>query len=181
MGITIKAATQDDVPVIADLHVRGWQGAYGGIIDQNYLDSLTTQTREEQWAEWLLDNITLIAYDDETPVGFIAFGKVQTAPPGQSSVRPLYVSEIYGIYILPERYRSGIGRVLMREAALRLKKEKKTSLCLWVLEKNERGKNFYEAMGGQRIGKHMIEIGPTKAKEICYGWRDTSALIDADN
>lgn len=180
MDITIRHAAQDDVPVIADLHVRGWQGAYGGIIDQEYLDSLTQETREEQWAEWLLDNTTLIAYDGDTPAGFIAFGKVQTAPPGQSSVRPLYVSEIYGIYVLPEFYRHGIGRALMREAAALLKAEKKTSLCLWVLDKNERGKKFYEAMGGQRIGKHTIEIGPTKAKEICYGWRDTSALISAE-
>lgn len=177
MSLDIRQAEEDDAGTIAALHVAGWQGAYGGIVDQAYLDSMSVEEREAQWKEWLPGNTTLIAYQDEQPTGFISFGQVQTAPPGQSGIRPLYVSEIYALYILPEHFRQGAGRALMHEAASRLLEDKKKSLCLWVLDKNDRGKKFYDALGGQRIGKQMIDIGPTKAKEICYGWRDISVLI----
>jgi hypothetical protein len=50
-------------------------------------------------------------------------------------------------------------------------------MCLWVLDGNQRGKAFYQAMGGQKLGGKMIEIGPSSLKEICYGWRDLSLLI----
>jgi hypothetical protein len=33
-------------------------------------------------------------------------------------------------------------------------------------------------MGGQRVGKKMIEIGPTKAKEMCYGWRYIDIILE---
>ena len=175
----IIKAEQGDIPAIARIHVEGWKGAYGGIIDQAHLDGITIEERAAQWKEWLPNNTTLLACQDDKPIGFIAFGKVQTPPPGTSSIRPLYTSEIYGLYLLPEYYRQGIGRALMQAACTTLLEQKHKSMCLWVLDKNDRGKGFYEAMGGQRIGKHMIEIGPTKAKEICYGWRDITPVSSA--
>ena len=51
-------------------------------------------------------------------------------------------------------------------------------MCLWVLDKNKRGCSFYEAIGGKRVGKKMVEIGPNKLKEVCYGWRDINKIID---
>jgi hypothetical protein len=64
----------------------------------------------------------------------------------------------------------------MRGAAQSLAALKHKSLCLWVLEKNERAANFYKKLGGERCGKKDIEIGPTTAREICFGWRDTARL-----
>jgi hypothetical protein len=32
-------------------------------------------------------------------------------------------------------------------------------------------------MGGQRIGKKVVEIGGRNVKEACFGWRDTAPLI----
>ena len=43
--ISIRPATTKDIPIIAGLHIEGWKGAYGGIVDQEYLDSLTIEKR----------------------------------------------------------------------------------------------------------------------------------------
>lgn len=175
----IRPATPEDNVAIATLHIAGWQGAYGGIISQAYLDSLNLEERAARWRDILEKNetTTLIALDDAGKgAGFVSFGKLMTAPPGTSSLRPLYSSEILAIYLLPEHYRKGLGTLLMREAVNGLKEQKHNSLCLWVLEKNDRARKFYESFGGQRVGKKMITIGPDSVKEICYGWRDLSSF-----
>lgn len=174
----IRPATIDDVPSIAALHVAGWQGAYGGIVDQAYLDSLSIEQRKADWQKWLASGETtvFIAEKDGRPGGFIAYGRTKTPPPGSSNIRPTHSAEIYGLYLHPDFWRQGMGRALLQAAAVDLRDKKHKSLCLWVLDGNARGKSFYESMGGQRIGKHMITIGPDDLKEICYGWRDTAPL-----
>jgi len=176
---SIRLATQDDIPAISKLHIVGWHGAYGGMVDQSYLDGLRIEDKIKSWGEIFSKNETqtLIAEtDDNKAIGFVNFGKLMTAPPGTSSIRPLYSSEILALYLLPVYFRQGIGTALMEKAVKELRGNKHRSTCLWVLEKNERAKKFYESLGGQRIGKQMIEIGPSRVKEICFGWRDISVI-----
>lgn len=181
MTISIQQANKDEAETIAALHVAGWQGAYGGIIDQGYIDSQTVQLRTAKWQDIFAqdESTTLLATFEGKPAGFISYGPLRTAPPGTSKIRPLYTSEIYAIYLAPDYFRQGIGTRLMSAAAEGLKEDKHQSTCLWVLEGNKRARGFYDKMGGQRIGKKMVEFGPTKAKEICYGWRDFDVLKNA--
>jgi len=179
MSVEIREATEADIPDIAAIHVAGWHGAYGGIVDQGYIDSKTVESRIQDWQEWLNEDSSkhLIAFYHDQPVGFVGYGALRTAPPGTSKIRPLYSSEIYGLYLVPDVFRKGIGTSLMQEAVKNLKEQKHQSMCLWVLDKNKRACSFYEFMGGQRVGKKMIEFGPTKAKEVCYGWRDIDGVL----
>lgn len=179
MKFTLAPATPDDAATLARLHVEGWQAAYGGIVDQDYLDSLSIEQRTADWQRWMAeDHIPIIARDEAgNPAGFCDFGKLKTAPPGSSPIRPPYSAEIFGLYILPQYWRHGLGTMFLRDAAQRLKEKKHYSLCLWVLEKNERACAFYKKMGGERCGKKDIEIGSSKVKEICYGWRKTAPLL----
>lgn len=180
MSLTIREATKDDIPDIARIHVEGWQGAYQGLIDQEYINSQNLEKRTADWEEWFQDETVtrLLAIQQNQPVGFIAFGPLRTAPPGTSKIRPTYSSEIYGLYLLPDMYRQGIGTSLIKSAVEKLQQQKHQSTCLWVLKDNKRACAFYEAMGGQRIGKKIVEFGPTKAKEVCYGWRDISEILN---
>lgn len=174
MTLSIQQANKNDAEIIAKLHVAGWQGAYGGLIDQSYIDSQTAALRTEKWQEIFAqdESTTLLATIEGKPAGFISYGPLRTAPPGTSKIRPLYTSEIYALYLAPDFFRQGIGTQLMGAAIDGLKAGKHQSTCLWVLEGNKRARGFYDKMSGQRIGKKMVEFGPTKAKEICYGWRD---------
>ncbi len=180
MSLLIAPATDNDISILAVLHVEGWHSAYAGAVDQDFLNGLSVHEREEGWTKWL-DNPEIyasIAYVQDHPVGFIAYGKIETLPLGQSTIRPQYTSEILALYILPDYWKQGIGKALMIHAVQVLKEKKHSGLCLWVLDKNKNACAFYERMGGQRIGKHMIEIGPSKVKEVCYGWRDLIKIVE---
>lgn len=175
----IRVATTADIPIIAGLHIEGWKAAYGGLVDQAYLDGLSLDKRINDWTGWMSSGETevLLAQRDGQPAGWIAYGRTQTPPPGSSPIRPTHSAEIYGIYLHPDYWRQGIGGELLSKAAENLKNRKHVTLCLWVLEGNKRGVSFYEKMGGQRIGKKMVTIGPSNLREICYGWRDISNLV----
>jgi ribosomal protein S18 acetylase RimI-like enzyme len=176
----LRPATPDDAPALARIHIAGLAAAYGGLVPQEFLDTLNLSERTDNWTTWLSSGETtaIIAHDDAgNPAGFIGFGKLRTAPPGMSPVRPTYTSEIYALYILPDYWRLGLGRELMTAAALALRDRKQKSLCLWVLEKNPRAVPFYKALGGQKCGTKMVEIGGRTVPEIAFGWRDTAVLL----
>ena len=181
--IEIYQAGENEAGLLGVLHVEGWKGSYGGIVDADYIQSVTAEKRKDQWLEWMKDSDmeVWIAYVANHPVGFVSFGTVKTNPPGNSAIRPLYSSEIYSLYIIRDYWKQGVGRALMRKAAERLKERKHTSTCLWVLDKNKNAIGFYEKMGGQRIGKHMRELGPNTLNEVCYGWRHTGLLRESHN
>ncbi|MGB1076942.1 MAG: GNAT family N-acetyltransferase [Bdellovibrionales bacterium] len=178
MSFYIADATSEEIPILGVLHLEGWHSAYEGAVDQAFLDSLSVHEREEGWAKWLSnpDIHAAIAYVNDHPVGFVSYGKVETMPPGQSAIRPQYTCEVLALYILPDYWKQGIGKKLMVYAVEKLKEDRHSGLCLWVLDKNKNACGFYEKLGGQRIGKHMIEIGPSKVKEVCYGWRDIKVI-----
>ncbi len=175
---TIRKAQTQDIPAIAFLHVEGWKGAYGGIVDQAYLDSLTVEQRIKDWTQWIGsgESEIFIAENEGSPSGFVVVGRTKTPPPGSSPIRPSHSGEIYALYLHPGHWRKGIGTALIKHAARELKERKHATVCLWVLDANSRAKAFYEKMGGQKLGGKMIEIGPNSLKEICYGWRDTTFL-----
>ncbi len=176
--IAIRPATQDDIPAIARLHVDGWKGAYGGIVNQDYLDSLTVEKRCSDWTDWMQsgESSVFLAEIENAPVGFVVIGRTKTPPPGSSPIRPSHSGEIYALYLDPDHWRKGVGTALLKHAMRELKDRKHSTVCLWVLDKNTRARAFYEKMGGQKLGGVMIDIGPDSLKEICYGWRDTAAL-----
>lgn len=175
----IRKATEADINALASIHIEGWQAAYGGLVDQHYLDSLSLEARQADWQGWMAsgESETLLAEVDGAPAGFITYGRTKTAPPGDSKIRPLYPAEIYALYLLPAIWRQGIGSALLRAAAHNIKAQKMNGLCLWVLDGNSRAKSFYEKTYGQRVGKKEIMIGPNRLKELCYGWRDVKLLI----
>lgn len=174
----IRPATPADIPVIAALHVEGWKGAYGGIVDQAYLDSLSVEKRIADWTSWMAagESEVFLAEQKGKAAGFVVTGRTKTPPPGSSPIRPSHSGEIYALYLHPDFWRQGIGTALIKHGARTLKEQKHGAICLWVLDANGRARAFYEKMGGQKIGNKMIEIGPSKLKEVCYGWRDTAAL-----
>lgn len=176
---TIRPAASDDAKTLAHLHVQGWRDSYAGLISQAYLDSLDKNDRAQKWTEWLRESHgpVLIAFDENgKPAGFVNYGRLRTPLPGQSAIRPLYTGEIYAIYILAPYWRKGLGRVLMRQTAEGLALMKHKSMCLWVLQGNERAIGFYKALGGQRCGKKEIDIAGSTRTELCFGWRNTDGL-----
>jgi GNAT superfamily N-acetyltransferase len=176
--LTIIPATTAHLADLAQIHLASKIYAESGIIDADFLAAKTQEEYENKWASFLAtdDSRTDLLLADDTALGFISYGQLRTPPPGTSKIRPLYSSEIFAIYVHPDHMHQGQGVKLLKHAADELKTMKHHSLCLWALEKNKQACSFYEKMEGKRIGKHFVEMGPTKVKEVCYGWRDISAI-----
>jgi hypothetical protein len=180
MSITIRKAEKDDIPDIARIHLPAKQKAYADAVDNDYLQSMTAQEFEDTWTRYMeaSDATQYIADYGEQAVGVISYGRLRTPPPGTSKIRPLYAAEIFGIHVHPDYWKKGIGKSLIQKACEDLMSQNLKSLCLWVIQGNKNAIGFYDYLNGQRIGKRMIEVGPSKVKELCYGWRDIKEILE---
>ena len=176
--MSIVVATQAHVSDLARVHLASKLAAETGLVDPEYLTTFTQEGYEEKWREWVdgEDSYTFMAYEADMPVGFISFGKLRTPPPGTSKIRPLYSSEVYAVYVHPDCFQKGHGKALLQHAVETLRENNHKSLCLWAIDKNKRACDFYAAMKGERIGKQVVEMGRSRVKELCYGWRDISVI-----
>ena len=177
--IEIREATEADISDIARIHLASKLAAETGIVDADFLNAKTQEEYEEKWTGWLSNETkTFLIFKDSNAVGMISSSKLLTPPPGMSKIRPLYSSEILALYIDPDYFRQELGKKLFQCAVQDLIIQKHKSLCLWALDKNRQACNFYEAMGGQRVGKKMLQMGNTNVKEVCYGWRDIGEILE---
>jgi GNAT superfamily N-acetyltransferase len=158
----VRQARPDDAAPIAAVHVRSWQAAYHGLLPQEYLDGLDPADRIARWRDTLLANgpergageplrRVVVAVDGGTIRGFAAFGP--TRDPGED---PQRTGEVYAIYLLPEAWGQGLGRVLMA-ATLSQLASAYAQATLWVLDSNERARQFYARSGWTEDGSAKLD------------------------
>ncbi len=96
--------------------------------------------------------------------GWITFGRSRDddASPG--------TAELYGLYVDPDRWRSGTGIALWRAMLDRVGREGWDVVTLWVFRENVRARAFYEAVGF-RVEPDVtksVERGGARPMEIRY-------------
>jgi ribosomal protein S18 acetylase RimI-like enzyme len=139
----IREATREDARAIAEIHVAAWRAAYRDLMPEDYLASLSVEKRTATWRT----NIgkpgpakVALAELDGAPAGFCSFGPTRDEPASDAA-------EIYAVYVQPECWRQGAGRLLcehsLREAAAR----EHRAMTLWVLKGNHGARRFYERLG----------------------------------
>lgn len=143
----IRRAVIADAPRIADVHVRGWQIGYRGLLPQSLLDALDAAQRVPRWtatvqqAAWPASG-TLVAEDAGELLGFADLRP--TPDPDQD---PSAVGEITSFYVAPDAWGQGIGRSLMAASVRTMSDAGFSAATLWVLDTNVRAIAFYEAAG----------------------------------
>ena len=95
----------------------------------------------------------------------------------ERSYHPLYLGEIYFLYLLPEYHRQGIGRQLTLSVVKRLVEKEMDSLLIRVLKENAPARHFYEALGGQLVLEEQFEDRGAVLVRVGYGWREVSKLL----
>lgn len=169
MAITIRAATLADVRGIARVHVDSWRSTYRGMLADEYIDSITYESREQLWARIIESNggnrqgFLFAACDGEEIVGFVSGGRSRGNDAG-------FEGEVTGLYILEQYQKMGIGRRLMDTAVNWLLNAGMTSMVVWVLNKNENAVSFYEHLGGKPIGTQQRNIGDKLCTIVGYRW-----------
>jgi len=154
--VELRAAVQVDAPVLAEIHVRSWQAAYRGIIPDDYLDSLSIPAREGAWIQILqeapsIGQATFLVEIEGEPVGFVGL------TPSRDADATSTTGEVAAIYLVPEVWDRGVGRLLMGRAVEWLQEAGFTSATLWVLTDNVRARRFYEAGGWRADGTERLD------------------------
>ena len=165
-AVIIRAALPADAPGVAHVHVESWRAAYVGIVPQPILDRLSVDRRQAFWERRLADpgeTRTFVAVREGRIVGFAG-----TARPEDPEGAP-DTAELETIYLLPDIWGIGLGRLLMARAIDELAGRGFSSAILWVLTDNVRGRRFYEALSWQADGRaKMLDFDGTPVEEMRY-------------
>jgi GNAT superfamily N-acetyltransferase len=159
----IRKAKPEDASRIADIQIFGWRNAYRTIVDDKILFSkLNIEKKAQNIRKTIEDNSEewLVFEKDEIVKGMMVMGPSRDEDKKDSF-------ELWCIYVDPLMMRQGIGKAMLQyceqEARTRGYKEN----ALWVLERNEIGKSFYEKNGYKADGKRQ-ELANLHAYEIRY-------------
>ena len=153
--MVIRAAVKDDIFNISRLYALSLKKAYVGIVPQGYLDRLrddawTIKFEDDMENGWLKYNV---AVENGCIVGCIAFGKPCSGQETGTSGN----YEIQSLYVHPDYFRNGIGSALMEYAFSKIRESGGNGAYLWVADKNDAAKNFYNKMGFE-ITARKLEV-----------------------
>lgn len=145
----IRRPTRSDTVPFSELHVRIWQGAYRGIIDDEILDALTPASFAATWMAVGegYDTGTIpddgrgfwVATHQDRPAAFLFFG------PARDDDAPT-ARQLYALNVAEEHRGSGIADRLMTEGF------GPGPAYLWLARGNDRAAAFYRRHGFELDG-----------------------------
>ena len=128
--------TDAEIKGMGGVMYNSWQETYKGLMDEEYLKTVTPKKCERIAA--FQKNDSLIAKIGEEVVDFVACGACRDENSADTG-------EIYAIYVLAAHQGKKVGYRLMNAAMDRLDGYDK--IVLWVLKGNEKAIRFYEQYG----------------------------------
>lgn len=143
--------------MIAKVHVDSWRSAYRDLVPDDKLAGMEYKHGADRFRESILAGSEEIYIAEEAGkvVGFLVLGNGH-----EPDVREQNCREIFAFYLVPECWRKGIGRTMWQKIELILKFQTYSQVVLWVFERNERARQFYEAMGFRADGAtKVLNIG----------------------
>lgn len=166
-GVRVRVALPADADALARLHVRSWQAAYSGLVDDAHLAGLDVGDRARMWRDRLAGGqpgaVTYAATSGADVVGFASIGPVRDE---DLACQHEGWAEVYALYVDPDRWRAGVGTALWR-AVDAGGGEEVAGVALWVLRDNLRAREFYAVLGLAPDGaQRPISIGERELTEV---------------
>lgn len=165
--VAVRLARVTDADALAGVHVRSWQAAYAGLVDDAHLAGLDEGERAGRWRDRISDGragaLTYVATVGAELVGFASAGPVRDEDLARQQEG---WAEVYALYVDPGRWRAGVGTALWQalEAGWG---EGVAAVALWVLRDNGRARAFYAARGLAPDGaERQILIGERELAEV---------------
>ena len=153
--LEVRRATAEDAGGIARVRVRGWQAGYRGLMDQDYLDSLSVEANTKRTRSWDWDSGKTRSWvctaNDEIVGWTTVFLRARDEDLPES------VGEIAACYALPETWGTGVGHRMIDVSIADLRSTGVGSIVLWVLERNARARAFYRRQGFTLDGSQKTE------------------------
>jgi ribosomal protein S18 acetylase RimI-like enzyme len=151
--VRLRRAEPTDNDAVATVHVRSWQAAYRGLLPDVYLDGLNASDRADRYTFGKMGSdspLTTVAVDGQVICGFSTTGLCRV--PDATDV-----GEVLGIYVDPDWWDQGVGRMLIRDARDRMAAQGFPEAILWVLVGNEQAERFYRLDGWIPDGQQRVE------------------------
>jgi ribosomal protein S18 acetylase RimI-like enzyme len=179
--IGIRLATANDAFAIAHVHVETWRATYPTLLPHEYLaKNLSIDTRAIYWQRTLEAGdereAVFVAAEGYDVVGFASVGAARKRPAGRTLSKRC--GEVFTLYVLPDWQEQGTGRMLLANGFAELVERGCDAALLWVVAGNP-SRFFYEAMGGQAVGRAVEKFAGADIEEICYLWPDLPAAMTA--
>lgn len=119
-----------------------------------YMESAFSPERQRQE---ILDpqRITLVAFTDETLVGYVQFTE-GLPEPCVTTAKPI---ELARLYVDETWHGKGLASRLLQEGLTRVQNRGFQTVWLGVWEHNPRAQKFYLKSGFKRVGEHIFQMG----------------------
>ena len=173
--LTIREAEPSDAAQIAQVNHEAWLSTYRGILTEAYLESRSLDDQVQIWQSTLAQpspsENRFVALAGSQVIGYCGGGR-------NPDTRSPFQSELFGIYLLQEYQRQGVGHQLVHVLARWLQKQGSKSMLVWVMDKNPY-RRFYEKIGGELLDQTRdVDYGGAKLTVVSYGWTDLGKLTN---
>ena len=157
----IRKATAGDEQILAHIQTESWKAAFKNIIEPEELEQSTNLERATAMYKKLLDTKKGNGYILEVEGKPHCIAWWDAARDADMSG----YAELICIHSLPDNWRKGFGSKMLAQVLQDMKKAGYAHTLLWVFDKNERAKKFYEANGFYITDKAKEIRG---VKEVMY-------------
>ncbi len=152
MSISIRPGTAADLPTVRDIAYATWPETFRDILAPaqitymlEWLYALPRLQQQVRSGEHVLH----LAEMDAKCIGFVAH---------QINFPETGVTKIHKLYLLPEAQGKGVGRALV-EAVSDVARQYQQAAVILNINKHNNAVAFYEAIGFDRAGEEVIDIG----------------------
>lgn len=162
--ITIKVADKNDAELIADMSRQTFYDSFEADNTKEDMDIFLSKTftKEALMKEVVTENnIFLLAYDGDEPVGYVRM-RENNIPPELGTDRAIEIARIYSI---KTSIGKGVGRELMKKCIEIAKEKNHHTLWLGVWEHNQRAIDFYTRWGFEKFSDHDFVLGKDVQKD----------------
>ena len=164
--VVVRMAKKEDIPAVVEIKIQGWQSAYNGIVDSEYLENLDCE-RDDRIVKMEADfdaNGFIVAELDSKIVGFCRYVDNNSFSPEVEDAD----CELTALYVKPDLKYYGIGTKMFEYVMSEFRKQHKARMILWCLKDNEPSRRFYTKMGGKVIREKVVNIGGRNYIECCF-------------
>lgn len=159
--VELRKAASGDERILAFIQTESWKAAFSGILSPEELKRCTDMKKaEEMYRNVLKRHIVhmTIEFVDRNPHCIAGWSQ-------NRSDLGSHVAELICIHSLCEQWHQGYGSIMLRHILDEIKEAGYSEVILWVFEKNQNARSFYEKHGFQLSDRTNRSHG---AVEIMY-------------
>ena len=148
-SFSIRPPREDDVEILASLHVATWKETYAHLLPADFFSAAVLEQRRRQWT-WIVQHGSherRAAVAETGDAGLVGFALASSAE-GDDAPRPTALNMLY---VVRSHHGTGIGQALLDEVL------GTRPGFLWVAQDNARAQAFYRRNGFAADGAEVVD------------------------